>query len=666
MKSTLTTAALLAAVTSSMALAQSTVVVPAGYATTVENSTNSFPFYGTTSWPGLRLLQIYDSSNFTLQSINFPILIQGVRFRVYDTTGSWTGRTYNNTTIQMSTAAVDYTLPDTNWANNHGGDLATVYSGPVVINAGTGNGIGVPGPFMGDTSFTTAFLYDPSSGNDLVLDVDHDMNYTGGTNYGHAVVSGTAGLGGPALGSRVFGSSLYPAANGFTNDHSIVVEFDYIPANGLYASFTSDVTTGPSPLTVNFQDTSFSSDPGGVTGWAWDFENDGTVDSTAQNPTHTYTACGTYDVSLTATDGAFPPSTVVRTAYITTDLSAADFSSTVIGPLTVQFNDLSTGNPTSWSWDLDGDGTADSTAQNPAWVYPSATAYNVSLTVQRLCGPSDTMTQSIVPLQQISTGLASNNGNGNYGSVMFDLDVTNPTGITIGALDVFTSTVSLPVQLDMYVRQGTYTGFHANPEEWVLVGSATGTSSTGSTVPSSLTFNNRVYLPPGVHGVKFHYMNFYCSYTTGTAVQSFGNGDVMMIAGTSQYTTQLDPFAGTTITPRWFAGTIYYDTHNITGNAEFGEYGPGCPSSAGLSSLTASARPIIGTTIQITANNLPAPNIAIMMTGFSNSSSLLGPLPFDGTPYGAAGCWLRVSPDANLLLLGAGGTAVHNFAVPNA
>ncbi|MCA8975412.1 MAG: PKD domain-containing protein [Planctomycetes bacterium] len=444
-----------------------------------------------------------------------------------------------------------------------------------------------------------------------------------------------------------------------------VVNCTTTPATGLFANFTSDVTGGASPLTVNFQDTSFSSDPGGVTGWAWDFENDGTVDSTAQNPTHIYTACGTYDVSLMVTDGAFPPDTKVVTAYIVTDVVSANFTDGLIGPGVVQFTDTSTNSPTSWSWDLDGDGTADSTAQNPAWVYATTAPVAVTLTAQRLCGPADTITRTIVPLQQISTGYAQNNGNGNYGSILFDLDVLNPAGMKIESLDVFTTTVSLPVQLDMYIRQGTYSGYENTASEWVLAGSATGTSSTGNTVPTSLTFGSPVYLPPGVTGVKFHYMNFYCSYTTGTAVQTFGNADVAMTAGTSQYTTQLDPFAGTTLTPRWFAGTIYYSTQNLTGEAGYGQFGAGCAGTIGRSSLTPSANPVLGTTLTVTVDNL-ASNAAIMVTGFSKTAWALGALPYDLTSFGASGCALRVSPDSNLFILGASNSATWSLGIPNA
>ncbi|PKK85266.1 MAG: hypothetical protein CVT48_06205, partial [Thermoplasmata archaeon HGW-Thermoplasmata-1] len=68
-----------------------------------------------------------------------------------------------------------------------------------------------------------------------------------------------------------------------------VADFTYSPANPM----TSD--------TVQFADKSTDPD-GSITSWAWDFENDGIVDSTEQNPTHQYTTEGTHNVKLTVTD----------------------------------------------------------------------------------------------------------------------------------------------------------------------------------------------------------------------------------------------------------------------------------------------------------------------------------------------------------------------------
>src|SRR5690606_27338064 len=75
-----------------------------------------------------------------------------------------------------------------------------------------------------------------------------------------------------------------------------------IAVDPVSASFTYSVTAAN---TVQFTDTS----TGGVNGWMWDFDNDGTIDSTLQNPSFTYPVGGTYDVTLTADNGCSSDST---------------------------------------------------------------------------------------------------------------------------------------------------------------------------------------------------------------------------------------------------------------------------------------------------------------------------------------------------------------------
>ncbi len=71
------------------------------------------------------------------------------------------------------------------------------------------------------------------------------------------------------------------------------------PAGPPVAAFTSNTTTGYAPLTVNFTDQSTNS----PSSWAWDFDNDGSTDSTSQNPSHQFSSVGIYTVKLTATNG---------------------------------------------------------------------------------------------------------------------------------------------------------------------------------------------------------------------------------------------------------------------------------------------------------------------------------------------------------------------------
>ncbi|MDQ6682344.1 MAG: PKD domain-containing protein, partial [Chloroflexota bacterium] len=62
---------------------------------------------------------------------------------------------------------------------------------------------------------------------------------------------------------------------------------------------------GAAPLTVQFDaSSSGSSDPSAVLSFAWDFTDDGTIDSTAASPTFTYTTPGIYTARLTISDGS--------------------------------------------------------------------------------------------------------------------------------------------------------------------------------------------------------------------------------------------------------------------------------------------------------------------------------------------------------------------------
>ena len=78
---------------------------------------------------------------------------------------------------------------------------------------------------------------------------------------------------------------------------------DIISSDRTTASFTADETIGASPFTVNFADHSVASTGNNIVSWAWDFDNDGTIDSNDPNPSWTYSDEEAYTVSLTVSDG---------------------------------------------------------------------------------------------------------------------------------------------------------------------------------------------------------------------------------------------------------------------------------------------------------------------------------------------------------------------------
>jgi len=193
----------------------------------------------------------------------------------------------------------------------------------------------------------------------------------------------------------------------------------------LSAAATGTPTTGNAPLNVSFT----GSAQGGTAPYtySWNF-GDGSAASTAQNPSHTYTAAGTYNATLTVTDISSPAKTA--SAIVTTKVNAvgnplaATASATPTSgqiPLSVAFTGTGTGGtpPYSFSWNF-GDGSAASTAQNPSHTYSTAGNFTATLRVTDSSSPAQTATSTVpitsTPVQGAPpgapTGLSAGAGNG--------------------------------------------------------------------------------------------------------------------------------------------------------------------------------------------------------------------------------------------------------------
>lgn len=179
-------------------------------------------------------------------------------------------------------------------------------------------------------------------------------------------------------------------ADTVTNPLSIpptpVASFTLPPACGLTGSYTNTSTIGA---------------PGQIVTNQWNFGNGQT--QLAQNPTHSYTSPGTYDVELIVISDQGCRDTVVQ-SYTVYSIPTAAFSApqTCFG-LPFQFTDQSTTQNaviTNWDWNF-GDGNV-STNQNPVHYYATHGNYPVTLIVTGPGGCSDTLTQqaSVPPKPQ--------------------------------------------------------------------------------------------------------------------------------------------------------------------------------------------------------------------------------------------------------------------------
>ncbi len=173
------------------------------------------------------------------------------------------------------------------------------------------------------TAPTAGFVGSPTSG-DYPLDVSFTDQSTGATSY-----SWTFGDGGTSTAASP--SYTYATAGIFTVTQTVtnscgtddLVRTSYItvttpPCDAPVADFSGSPLSGDYDLTVDFSDLSTNT----PTSWSWTFGDGGT--STAQSPSYTYTAAGTYEVSLTATNGCGSDG-VTKVDYVTvTDPPAAD------------------------------------------------------------------------------------------------------------------------------------------------------------------------------------------------------------------------------------------------------------------------------------------------------------------------------------------------------
>jgi len=142
-------------------------------------------------------------------------------------------------------------------------------------------------------------------------------------------------------------------------------------------------------LTMNFMDMSIGINGNPPDSWYWDF-GDGTT-SNEQNPVHTYSEEGMYEVCLTISTGDICENTYCEYIDVidwNNECLAQFFyfpapdSNPAGGDYAIQFIDASWGDPTCWDWDFGDGGT--STEQNPLHVYGEDGFYEVCLSIANL------------------------------------------------------------------------------------------------------------------------------------------------------------------------------------------------------------------------------------------------------------------------------------------
>ncbi|MCJ7523356.1 MAG: PKD domain-containing protein, partial [Dehalococcoidia bacterium] len=167
------------------------------------------------------------------------------------------------------------------------------------------------------------------------------------------------------------------------------------------ADFIASVTYGNVPITIQFTDQS----TGKVQAWAWDFNNDQLIDSTAQSPQFTYTKPGTYTVILRA-QGSGGTDLETKEAYIVLTPPANTISG--VSPasgdrgLTMDVIILSSG--TTFNEGSAVSFGSEITVNNFTVVSPSQITANISIDVYAAAGPRDVLATTPTGTAALSGG----------------------------------------------------------------------------------------------------------------------------------------------------------------------------------------------------------------------------------------------------------------------
>ena len=278
--------------------------------------------------------------------------------------------------------------------------------------------------------------------------VNYQNNSTGATSYQWTFIGGT-----PTTSTQANPTVTYTNPGTFnvilvaTNSagSNTKQEFGYVTVDPAPTSSWNHAPAGG--LTYQFTNTSTN-----ATNYRWDF-GDGTTSFDA-NPTHTFPNAGVYSVTLAAISGCGLVNSTQT--VVVAPPPAANFTASLrqgCAPLTVLFNDASTGNPTSFQWTFTGGTPSVSTARNPAVTYSQPGTYDVRLVVGNSVGTDTELRTGYVTV--LATPTAGFGVSLNGATVSIVNQASASTGVSYAFGDGATS--SQPNPTHTYTAPGNYT-----------------------------------------------------------------------------------------------------------------------------------------------------------------------------------------------------------------
>ena len=318
-----------------------------------------------------------------------------------DTMTRYPPSTFDSTTISNGKTLYWYSLPTYYYFN-------TVGTFPVTITTYSPNSDGCGS--TQDYDFEVEVFSKPVADFNFTTDgcVTNPVLFTDNSNTaGRPVVSRYWNFGDATTSTINNPSHTYAAPGSYNVKYTLITDIGCLADTALHVVTLNNPpaanfnTTGPycDGNSISFTDISTA----GVTIWNWNFGDPASGannTSTSQNPSHTFSGPGTYTVTLTVSTGScqslpyqFPVTVFPK------PVSDFSFPNAICLPSgATQFTDLSTvgaGNTiTDWNWNF-GDGSPNSTAQNPLHNYAGVGPYTVTLTVTTNNGCTNTRVRTV-------------------------------------------------------------------------------------------------------------------------------------------------------------------------------------------------------------------------------------------------------------------------------
>ncbi|MBT5990783.1 MAG: PKD domain-containing protein [Bacteroidetes bacterium] len=186
------------------------------------------------------------------------------------------------------------------------------------------------------------------------------------------------------------------------------------------------------------------------TSWYWTFGDNSTA--SIQNPSHTYSVNGTYNVCLAVTN-AYGSDTFCKNVYVYNVPPVANFTMDTTADPQVSFYDQSTSNPVNWLWDFDDDG-ATSAVSNPTYTFIANGKHDVCMKVSN-GGGSDSICKTIYITNAPPSSNFSIDSTSDPIIQFTSLALNNPTSWNWDFGDNATSTSVSPSHT--YAANGSYT-----------------------------------------------------------------------------------------------------------------------------------------------------------------------------------------------------------------